>query len=86
MVGLQQQYAVAAQPVVLGGRVNVSHARRRASSEEHSARRIRRWEEEAQDVALAAEPGRKRAGWWSGVLLDFASGQVVSEGVVSRPP
>lgn len=31
----------------------------------------------ARDIALAAEPGRKRAGrWWSGVLMVFASGQV----------
>lgn len=32
----------------------------------------------AQDIALAAKPGRKRAGRWCGVLLVFASGQQVS--------
>lgn len=43
--------------------------------------------EGAQDIALAAKPGRKRAGRWSGVsvgLREWAAG--VSEGVVSRPP
>lgn len=32
--------------------------------------------EGAQCIALASKLGRKRAGWWSGVLVFFASGQV----------
>lgn len=85
MVGLQQQGAVAAQPVVLGGRVNVSHARRRASGEEHNTRGLRGWKG-AQSIALTAEPGRSRAGgavvWCFAGLREWAG---VSEGVVSGP-